>query len=472
MLRRSLSYIVFGDREDVTLNNVWSRAQWFVLFLLFFMVGTLGVVKDDVGVRATADQSYQQLQVFADVIEKVEQNYVEEVDMELLIYGAIDGMLKTLDAHSSFLKPDLYKELQVETKGSFGGLGIEITIRDGILTIVSPIEDTPAFRAGLEAGDRIVKIEEEPTKDMTLFEAVKKMRGKKGTKINLTIFREGLEEPFEVAIVRDVIKIMSVKAKTVEDVFGYVRITQFQENTGRELKKQLQRLESEAGDEGLKGLILDLRNNPGGLLDQAVLVADEFLEGGKIVYTDGRMKSQKMEFFAHPQKEKHSYPIICLVNGGSASASEIVAGALQDHHRAVILGTPTFGKGSVQTIIPMQDGSGLKLTTAQYYTPNGRVIQAKGIEPDIEVSNRVEDKGRPLRFLRERDLDRHLENNGEGLEQEDAAPQEKPPEPEADVEDKDIQLTRALEILKSWDIFEQMQHQARAVAMEDASPVP
>jgi carboxyl-terminal processing protease len=358
----------------------------------------------------------------------------------------------------------------VETKGSFGGLGIEITIRDGVLTIVSPIEDTPAFRAGLEAGDRILKIDGDPTKDLSLFEAVKKMRGKKGTKILLTIFREGMEEPFDVELVRDVIKIQSVKSKIVEKEFGYVRITQFQENTGTELKKQLQELEA-AG--GLKGLVLDLRNNPGGLLDQAVLVADEFLDAGKIVYTDGRMDSQKMEFHAHPQKDNHSYPIICLVNGGSASASEIVAGALQDHHRAVVLGTPTFGKGSVQTIIPMQDGSGLKLTTARYYTPSGRAIQAKGIEPDIEVSNRVEEKGRPVRFLREKDLDRHLEN---GQEQPEMPPEAEPEgdiaEPEAETPEKDIQLTRALEILKSWDIFERMQREARAVAMEDTRPAP
>jgi carboxyl-terminal processing protease len=449
---------------------MWSKAQWLILFLILFLIGTLGVVKDNVEVRAVQDENYQRLQVFADVLEKVEQSYVEEVDMEELMYGAIDGMLKTLDAHSSFLKPDLYKELQVETKGSFGGLGIEITIRDGILTIVSPIEDTPAFRAGLEAGDRIIKINEEPTKDLSLFEAVKKMRGKKGTKINLTIFREGVEEPFEVAIIRDVIKILSVKAKVLEKDFGYVRITQFQENTGRELKKQLLEIEAEA-ENGLKGLIIDLRNNPGGLLDQAVLVADEFLESGKIVYTDGRMKSQKMEFHAHPQKDHHAYPIICIVNGGSASASEIVAGALQDHNRAVILGSQTFGKGSVQTIIPMQDGSGLKLTTAQYYTPSGRVIQAKGIEPDIEVSNRIEDKGRPIRFLREKDLERHLENDKGGEEtKKDEEPKEGAVEPEA--ADKDTQLTRALEILKSWDIFEQMQREARAVAMDDAKPAP
>ncbi len=236
------------------MKNVWSRAQWLILFLILFLIGMLGVVKDNVEVRAVPDQSYQRLQVFADVLEKVEQNYVDEVDMELLIYGAIDGMLKTLDAHSSFLKPDLYKELQVETKGSFGGLGIEITIRDGILTIVSPIEDTPAFHAGLEAGDRIIKINEDPTKDLSLFEAVKKMRGKKGTKINLTIFREGVEEPFEVVIVRAVIKIMSVKAKILDEEFGYVRITQFQENTGRELKKQLLQIESE-----VEGASLDRR---------------------------------------------------------------------------------------------------------------------------------------------------------------------------------------------------------------------
>ena len=451
------------------MKSVWSRAQWLILFLLFLMIGTLGVLKDNVEVRAVPDESYQKLQIFADVLEKVEQNYVDEVDMEQLIYGAIEGMLKTLDAHSSFLEPDLYKELQVETKGSFGGLGIEITIRDGVLTIVSPIEDTPAFRAGLEAGDRIIKIDEEPTKDMSLFEAVKKMRGKKGTKITLTIFRETREEPFEVTIIRDVIKIMSVKAKVLEKQYGYIRITQFQENTGRELKKQLQQIEAET-EGGMKGLILDLRNNPGGLLDQAVLVADEFLESGKIVYTDGRMKSQKMEFYAHPQKLQHSYPIICLVNGGSASASEIVAGALQDHHRAVILGTPTFGKGSVQTIIPMQDGSGLKLTTAQYYTPTGRVIQAKGIEPDIEVFNRIQDKGRPIRFLREKDLERHLENHEEEVEQETEVPEGDSAQQEK--EETDSQLTRALEILKSWEIFQKIKDQSQAVALDDTSTTP
>ncbi len=445
-----------------------ANAKLLIVFLLFLFVGTLGMFKDNFEVKAIPDETYKELRIFADVLDKIQKNYVEEVDTQKLIYGAIDGMLKTLDAHSTFLKPEYYKELQVETKGSFGGLGIEITIRQGILTIVSPIEDTPAFKAGLKAGDRIIKIDGESTKDMSLFEAVKKMRGKKGTKITLTIFREGVEEPFDVAIVRDVIKIRSVKAKRLDEDYGYVRITQFQENTSRELKKLLLKIETEK-EGGLKGLILDLRNNPGGLLDQAVRVADEFLDSGKIVYTDGRMKSQKMEFYAHALKRRHPYPMIVLVNGGSASASEIVAGALQDHHRAVLLGTRTFGKGSVQTIIPMPDGSGLKLTTAEYYTPSGRSIQAKGIKPDIVVYNLVRvEEGKPIRYLREKDLERHLENGeGEG-EEEPGAPEEEDLEPEG--ETKDMQLTRALEILKSWEIFQHIQRQASALAMGDAVP--
>jgi len=443
-----------------------NKVPWIILFSLFFVVGTVGL-KDNIEVRAVQDQTYEKLQIFTDVLKRLKENYVEEVESDDLIYGAIKGMLETLDPHSTFLPPDIYKELQVETKGHFGGLGIEITIRDRILTIVSPIEDTPAFKAGLKAEDRIIKINDDPTKDMTLFEAVKKMRGKKGTKITITIVREGLDEPMDVTLTRAVIRIKSVKSKLLDDEFGYVRLTQFQEDTDRDLRKAMKELKEICQGE-LKGLILDMRNNPGGLLDQAVSVADEFLESGKIVYTDGRVKSQKMEFYAHPQKEQHDFPIIVLVNGGSASASEIVAGALQDHQRAVILGTQTFGKGSVQTIIPLDDGSGLKLTTAQYFTPSGRVIQAEGIEPDITVSNVIPEKnGKPIRFLREKDLKRHLEmgekeRDDQGSDSDAGAGG---PGSGKDQED-DNQLQRALDLLKSWDIFKQIGNNTSSIAME------
>ena len=443
----------------------WTKPQWAALFVFFFWLSLFGL-RDHAEVRAVPDETYEKLRIFTDVLEKVQQNYLEPVDSKKLIYGAIKGMLETLDPHSAFLDPDIYKELQVETKGSFGGLGIEITIRDGILTIVSPIEDTPAFRAGLKAGDRILKIDGQPTKEMTLFEAVKRMRGKKGTEVVLTIAREDLPEPTDVKLIRDIIKIRSVKNKLIDNAYGYVRITQFQEDTSEELKKALKDLESQV-QTGLKGLVLDLRNNPGGLLDQAVKVADEFLDSGKIVYTNGRMDSQKMEFFAHPQKDRHPYSMIVLVNGGSASASEIVAGALQDQKRAVLLGTTTFGKGSVQTIIPLDDGSGLKLTTAQYFTPSGRSIQAKGIEPDIVVPEKVRvaaGEEKPIRFLREQDLERHLERGAPG---ESVKPQEGPGE-EAPAEQNDVQLERAIEILKSWGIFQALGTQQSAVAMEGA----
>ncbi len=448
------------------MKKMWRTMQGPVLFSLFFFLALL-LVRDHVDVRAVQekDNTYQKLQIFSDVLERLKQSYVEEVDSEELVYGAIQGMLETLDPHSNFLPPDIYKELQVETKGSFGGLGIEITLRDRILTIVSPIEDTPAYRAGLEAGDKIIKINDESTKNMTLFEAVKLLRGKKGTDVTITIVREGLAEPKDFTLTRDVIKLQSVKSKLMDEHYGYIRITQFQENTARELTKALKALNKESGGT-LQGLILDLRNNPGGLLDQAIDVADTFLDSGKIVYTDGRVPSQKMEFFAHPQKEKYPYPMIVLVNGGSASASEIVAGALQDHHRAVVLGTQTFGKGSVQTIIPLDDGSGLKLTTAHYFTPSGRVIQAEGIKPDIEISNLIPMKnGKPMRFIREKDLERHLEGDKNG----DEAKKEGDESAE-DGEFSDIQLDRALGMLKSWDIFQRRKVETSpAVAMDAGS---
>jgi carboxyl-terminal processing protease len=397
--------------------------------------------------KAQTDEMYKKLKVFSDVLSIVQKNYVEETNPEDLIHGAINGMLRTLDPHSSFMLPDFYKELQVETKGSFGGIGIEITIRSRILTIVSPIEDTPAFRAGLKAGDKIIKIEDESTENMTLLDAVKRMRGPAGEKVTISIMREGFLELQDFTLTREVIRIKSVKYKPLEEnTIGYVRISQFQEKTGEDFKKALDALEKD--DKPLLGLILDLRNNPGGLLDQAVKVSDELLEEGLIVYTQGRIAGQEMRFSAHPNKKPHDYPIIVLINGGSASGSEIVAGALQDHNRAVILGTTTFGKASVQTIIPMDDGSGLRLTTARYYTPSGRSIQAKGIIPDVFVKDKLftrKDEKKEIKFIKEKDLKGHFE----------------PEEPAKEItateeeEEEDPQRSRAVQLIKSWHIFKE-----------------
>lgn len=415
---------------------------------------------------AATREAYEKLKLFADVLDIVEKNYVEEVKTGDLIYGSIKGMLETLDPHSSFMTPDDFKELQVETKGIFSGIGIEITLKDGILTIVSPIEGTPAYNAGLKAGDRILKIDGKTTKNMSLIEAVKKLRGPRGTKVTISILREGWSEIKDFALVRDVIPIHSVKHKTLEEGYGYARIINFQDKTSQDLKSALDDLEQQ--NKPLKGLILDLRNNPGGLLDQAVRVADEFIEDGIVVYTDGRIKSQNVRFTAHKGEKPHPYPIIVLVNEGSASASEIVAGALQDHKKAIILGAQTFGKGSVQTVIPLDDGSGLRLTTALYYTPSGRSIQAKGITPDIIVAgqfNLHKEKMKKIKILREKDLEHHIKNDREEAEPEtppDIGEEEEKPDTDKDKKDdkdagetseEDIQLNRALQILKSWEIF-------------------
>ncbi len=415
---------------------------------------------------AATREAYEKLKLFADVLDIVEKNYVEEVKTGDLIYGSIKGMLETLDPHSSFMTPDDFKELQVETKGIFSGIGIEITLKDGILTIVSPIEGTPAYNAGLKAGDRILKIDGKTTKNISLIEAVKKLRGPRGTKVTISILREGWSEIKDFALVRDVIPIHSVKHKTLEEGYGYARIINFQDKTSQDLKSALDDLEQQ--NKPLKGLILDLRNNPGGLLDQAVRVADEFIEDGIVVYTDGRIKSQNVRFTAHKGEKPHPYPIIVLVNEGSASASEIVAGALQDHKKAIILGAQTFGKGSVQTVIPLDDGSGLRLTTALYYTPSGRSIQAKGITPDIIVAgqfNLHKEKMKKIKILREKDLEHHIKNDREEAEPEtppDIGEEEEKPDTDKDKKDdkdagetseEDIQLNRALQILKSWEIF-------------------
>lgn len=396
---------------------------------------------------------YQYLRLFSNVLNIVQDNYVETVDTQRLIHGAINGMLRELDPHSSFMTPEEYKELQVETRGRFGGLGIEISMRDDILTVVAPLEGTPADRAGILAGDQIIKIDDQPTLDMTLTEAVRKMRGPKGTGVKLTIMRQGEQKPLEFDLVRDTISVQSVRFRTLEPGYAYVRISTFQSGTAQDLRKALNELE--AVNDPLKGLILDLRSDPGGLLDQAVEVADEFLNQGLIVYTGGRLESQKMRFEATRNPKPRDYPIVVLVNSGSASASEIVAGALQDHNRAIIMGEPTFGKGSVQTVIPLADGSAIRLTTSLYYTPSGRSIQAKGIEPDILVvleipSQDGEDPVDPLRRLREVDLPRHMENSKPS----------KDPKMDAALEEsqrilaQDNQLRRALDLLKGYRIMD------------------
>lgn len=333
------------------------------------------------GVVAT-DEAYEKLKVFTEVLTLIQANYVEEVNSRELVYGAIRGMLEALDPHSTFMPPDVYREMQVETQGSFGGLGIEITVRDRQLTVVAPIEGTPADRAGILSGDRIVRINGEPTKDMTLIEAVRKLRGPRGSQVTISIIREGFTDPKDVAITREVIEVHSVRSFDLEDGIRYIRLVSFQERTARDLEAMVEQF---AGG-GVKATVLDLRNNPGGLLSQAVQVADLFLQKGQlIVYTEGRVRNQDLRFTAEHTKPILQVPMVVLVNGGSASASEIVAGALQDHRRAVILGTTTFGKGSVQTVIPLNDGSGLRLTTAKYFTPRGQTIHGKGITPDILV---------------------------------------------------------------------------------------
>ena len=451
-------------------KKVWGPA---VVILVFF----LGVLSGDLFVdrpTAQANVVYEKLKIFGDVLSAVQSSYVEEPDMDKLVEGAIKGMLQTLDPHSSYLTPDMLKQVEVETKGVFGGLGIEIGIKDGILTIIAPIEDTPAFRAGLQAGDRIMKIEDDFTKDMTVMDAVKRLRGEPGTTVKIWIAREGLAELTPFTITRDIIKIRSVKTKALGDGIGYIKLLQFQQNSSAELEKALK--ERMKDEEGLRGLVLDLRNNPGGLLDQSVKVADKFIDSGLIVYTDGRIESQKFKYSAHKKGTHSGFPMVVLVNAGSASASEIVAGALQDHGRAVVLGMQTFGKGSVQTILPLEDGSALRLTTARYFTPNGRSIQAKGIEPDIIVSDgRAARAGHPD-AIRERDIRRHLK--GEGEEDPEETPKEgSPPAKEIKMkkeepgngkrgkessapalegkkkEEKDIQLERAVDLLKGWEIF-------------------
>ena len=394
----------------------------------------------------------------------IQENYVEEVDSQKAIEGAIKGMLTNLDPHSSYMKPDEFKELQVETQGSFTGIGIEITMKDNILTVVSPIEGTPAFKQGLKASDKILKIEDESTQDMTLMQAVKRLRGPKGSEVTISIHRKGWTELKEITITRDVIPLHSVKAQLLEPGYPHIRITNFQSHSTKDFQKALEEMREK---EPIQGLVLDLRNNPGGLLEQAVKISDIFIDKGIIVSTKGRIKEQNSVFYAHDSNGKYDFPLVVLVNEGSASASEIVAGALQDQKKALVIGAQTFGKGSVQTIIPMDNGAGLRLTTARYYTPSGRSIQATGITPDIVVpsfngnSQKNEDKDKveekKPNFIREKDLKHHISNGlkksatDKQKELDDAAKEEKNKIKELLGRDK--QLNTALMMLKGLKVF-------------------
>ena len=394
-----------------------------------------------------SSDTYQQLKLFGDVFERVRADYVEEVTDQQLIEAAIRGMLADLDPHSSYLNADSFKDMQVQTKGEFGGLGIEVTMEGGLVKVVSPIDETPAFRAGVQAGDLITHLDGEPVLGLTLAEAVERMRGPINSDITVTI-RRGAEEPFDVSITRDIIKIRSVRSR-MEDDIGYIRITTFNEQTSPGVRKAIEKLKKESDSE-LAGYVIDLRNNPGGLLDEAIAVADAFIGQGEIVSTRGRETDDAQRFNAHEGDLAEGLPLVVLINGGSASASEIVAGALQDHRRAIVMGTKSFGKGSVQTIIPLAGHGAMRLTTARYYTPSGRSIQAKGIDPDILVEpariETIESRGQ----RRESDLRGALDNGPGASGGEDAAG--------ADGENAsdtpaDYQLQRALDLLRGLALF-------------------
>ena len=394
----------------------------------------------------------EQLRNFSDIFARIKSDYVEPQDDKTLLENAIRGMLSGLDPHSSYLDPEEYKELKIGTSGQFGGLGIQVGMEDGFIKVISPIDDTPAHRAGIKAGDLIIRLDERPVKGLSLNEAVNIMRGKPGTSINLTVVREGDNNPLSFTIKRDIIKVKSVKSRMLEHNYGYVRIATFQSQTARHLKDALQQLQKE-NKQPLQGLVLDLRNNPGGVLNAAAEVSDLFLEDGLIVYTKGRVKDAYFEFKAKPGDMLDQAPIVVLINAGSASASEIVAGALQDHRRAVVMGNKSFGKGSVQTIQELRNGGAVKFTTARYFTPSGRSIQAEGIAPDIELQNvkltAVKDNG--IKSIKEADLSGHLVNPVNG----DADPSESDDTngEQSALVPTDYQVNEALNLLKGLNIF-------------------
>jgi len=419
----------------------------------------LGLLNDGHQVMADTAESgeglpLEELRVFAEVFGRIKNDYVEPVDDRKLLNYAIEGMLSGLDPHSAYLDEDDYRDIRAGTSGQFGGLGIEVGMENGFVKVISPIDDTPAQRAGVLAGDLIIRLDEKPVKGMTLDDAVKLMRGKPGTKIKLTIVREGEDKPIQITVERDIIKTVSVKYRMLEPGFGYVRISQFQARSPEDMLTGIGALKRKTGN-GLKGLVLDLRNNPGGVLNAAVAISDAFLTSGTIVYTEGRIRDSQLRFKAAPDDVLEGAPIVVLVNGGSASASEIVAGALQDHKRAVIMGQETFGKGSVQTIVPVNERTAVKLTTARYFTPNGRSIQAEGIVPDIQLGNvRLTRGEEQASRLKESDLAGHLVNPVNGN---NGAPGKDKGKGDGDAQqDKDSEdyaLSEALNLLKGLAIL-------------------
>jgi carboxyl-terminal processing protease len=445
-------------RHPESSEQVMKFSTRYVLVLLLGVFAGAAVTVG-VGVLAEREQAkdartplpLDELRTFTEVFSRIKSDYVEPVEDKKLLGDAVQGMLAGLDPHSSYLDAESFKDVRIDTEGQFGGLGIEVTMENGFVKVVAPIEDTPAARADIRTGDLIIRLDDKAVKGMTLAEAVRTMRGKPGTDITLTIVREGAAKPLKITLKRAVIKIQSVKSKLLEPGYGYVRITQFQAGTEKGVNEAVKKLAAENKD-ALKGLVLDLRNNPGGVLNGAVGVSDAFLNKGLIVYTEGRVADSRLRFSATPGDILNGAPMVVLVNGGSASASEIVAGALQDHKRAVVMGTKTFGKGSVQTIVPVSNGSALKLTTARYYTPNGRSIQAAGIVPDIVAEEAKVTKSETGERLRETDLARHLEN-GEPPKEEKQDEKKKEPAARALAAPDDYQLHEALNLLKGIAFF-------------------
>jgi len=461
------------ENEMIKIN----KKRFLVTLLILLVIGTItlfttGFVVGHQAAHAKSD-TYDDLRAFTRALELIKSNYVEEPNTKDLIQGAIRGMISSLDPHSSYMSERAFKEINMDIKGEFQGVGIQIGIKNQQLTVISPIEDTPADRAGIAAGDKILKINDEWTKDMSIEDAVDRMRGPKGTQVTLLLFREGWDKPKDVTITRDVIKVQSVKSRMLEGDIGYVKIIQFQGMTAKDVDKALKKLE----EKGMKRLVLDMRNNPGGLLDSSVDVSSLFLPKDKlVVYIQGRRKDDRKDFLATGGVMVRDYPVVVLVNTGSASASEIVAGALQDSKRAVIIGTQTFGKGSVQTVFPLDGNTGMRLTTAKYYTPSGRSIQNVGIAPDIEVKlpkvKEVKDGESAHMIVREKDLERHLKN--ETVKEPEAKPKESKGKSEDEFvmeavpkDDKDdIQLQKAMELLKTGDIFKNLPAKPAPVAEE------